>query len=367
VRTEEEKSRREPTAAIAGEQTINKPDVATPVKKTLPPFVTEEQWVTIVKVANEKLLHVYHQAVQEGIWNAQQQTLQLMALQAANQPSGQHALNTSPDQSVQLNPYHLQQQALQTLQVKHTDQNAYYPQEQHVEQAIGHVSSMPGNHTASNNLQQQRTYMTPGRSPMQGNRPSPHNMPQGAYTAPYYSVVQGNQGVSYPSPQTTPQPAGQASSYGSPNNTCQAAGQQSPSIHQMAAFNVPQQFTQTGINSNTQQAWQLAQQVNQVQPQSYYPPLQQPQPTDRYYAPIPAPQPNGYVPRYDPQNQAQIVVQQHQMQQNQVQRQQIQQSGTQYQPTIQDNLTYSANMVAQANAANPKRQFRVEDFLKQRH
>jgi hypothetical protein len=362
VQIEEEKSRPEPTASIAGEQTINKPDVATPVKKKLPPFVTEEQWVTIVKVANAKLLPVYHQAVQEGIWNAQQQTLQLMALQPANQPSGQQALYTSPEQPVQFNPYHFQQQALQTLQVRHTDQNAYYPQEQHVEQAIDHVSSMPGNHTTLNNLQQQRTYMTPGRSPMQGNRLSPHNMPQGAYTAPYYSVVQGSQGVSYPSPQTTPQPAGQTLPYGSPNNTCQATGQQSP-----AAFNVPQQFTQTGICSNTQQARQLAQQVHQVQPQSSYSPLQQPQPADRYYTPIPASQPNGYVPRYDPQNQAQIVVQQHRMQQNQAQRQQIQQSGTQYQPTIQDNLTYSANMVAQANAANPKRQFRVEDFLNQRH
>jgi hypothetical protein len=357
VSTEEQKSYQEPIVPLTGQQIINKPDVATPAINNLPPYVTQEQLFLIHQMATARTKPLWHRAVQEGILRVQQQNIRLMNLQAASQSSGQQALYASLEPSGHLNPYRPPQQALQTLQVEHTDKNSVYPQQQHFRQKIDCANTISRNQTVSGNLQQQSAYLTPGRSPMQGKQGFTYNTPQGVHSA-----VQESQTAFYPSPQSTPQPAGQASSYGSPNNASQGVGKQSPVTHHMAAFNIPQQSAQMGVYSDLQQAWHHTQQGQQVQPQVYYPPLQHAQQPVRYYSPIPVPQPNGYFAQYDPQNQAQIVAQQHRMQQNQLRHQQIQQSGMQYQPTMEDNLNYNAKIIAQANAGNTKRGFTVHDF-----
>ena len=344
----------------------------------MPPLITEEQFLEIKKVAHQKAQEtaqevakrVYCQELKGGIIKAQQLALQQRAYQADIPPSGQQALFTSPDQGAQMNPHYLQQQAPQTVQFQHSQQTAHYPQQHHGEQPVNYTSCMPGNHTAPNNLQQQVTQVTPGQSPMQVNRAPSYNTPRVASTVPHYSLMQGNHAGLYPSPRviqmassSSPQRAGQVSSYNSPTQPSQVVGHQSLPTNQMAAFSIPQQAPQMGAYPAMQQTSQFVQQGHHVQPQAYYPQFQQPKQSGRYYTPIPAPQPNGYVTRYDPHNQAQIVAQQYRMQQGQMQGQQIQQSGMQYQPSLQDNLRNSAAMVAQANAANSRPQFRVEDFL----
>jgi hypothetical protein len=147
------------------------------------------------------------------------------------------------------------------------------------------------------------------------------------------------------------------SSYISPTHPSQVVGYQSLPPHQLVDFIIPQQAPQMGAYPSMQQTSQCAQQGHYVQPQAYYPQLQQPQQPGRY----PAKRPIGYVPQYDPQNQAQVVAQQYRMQQDQMQRQQIQQSGIQYKPNLQDNLRDSAAMVARAGA-----KYTVEDFLPKR-
>jgi len=168
-------------------------------------------------------------------------------------------------------------------------------------------------------------------------------------------------------PSNSPQWARQVSSYIPPTDSSQIIDYQSLPAHQMAAFSIPQQAPQMGAYPPVQQASQFARHGYRVQQQAYYPLVQQPQQPGGYYTPITAPQPSDYVPHYDPQNQAQVVAQQYCMQQGQIQRHQVQQASMQYQPNLQDNLRNSAAMVAQANAANPKSQFRLEDFLPQYH
>jgi hypothetical protein len=180
--------------------------------------------------------------------------------------------------------------------------------------------------------------------------------------------MQGNQADFYSLPQVTqmasnsPQRPREVSSYISPTHPSQVVDYQSLPAHQMAAFNIPQQAPQMRAYPSAQRASQFALQGYQVQPQVYCPQVQQPQQPGRYYTPISTQQPFGSAPKYDHQNQAQVVAQQYRMQQDQ-----IQPSGIQYQPSLQDNLRNSAAMVAQANAANPKPQFRLEDFLSQHH
>ncbi len=320
----------------------------------------------IQKAAKAKAFPVYCQALSEGIKYAQHgAAVQQKTYEAATQQSGQQTLYTSLNQPIQVSPYQLQQQVLQTVQAKHADQTPYYIQ-QLVERAIDPTSSMLGNNTTADNTEYVAP-MTPGQSTMPGNQAAFCNMLQGTSATPYYAFVQGSQGAFYPSPQITPHLARQGSSYGSPIKASQGAGHQSANAQQMAAFDLLQQHSQIGVHIDTPQAWQLAQQGHQVQPQVYYPLPQQSQQPGRYYTPMPVQQPNGFAPTYDPQNHAQFVAQQHRMQQDQIQRQQIQQPGLLYQPTFQDNLNYSAKVAAQANAGNPKRQFKVEDFLNQRH
>jgi hypothetical protein len=353
----------------------------------LPHFITEEQFLEIKKVAQEKAQEmakrVYCQELKEGVRKAQkmafqpalyqEQALKQRPYQAAIQPYSPQPLFTSPDQGILLNPCYIQQQVPQTIQYQHAQQTAHYPQQQYEEQAVDYMSFMPGNYTAPNNLQQQVAQMTSCQSPMQGHRAPSYNAPRVA-AAPHHSLMPGNQATFSPSPQGTqmapskpPQQARQVSSYISSVHPSQVVGYQSLPINQMAALNIPQQAAQMGAYPSMQQTSQFAQQERHFQPQAYNSQLQQPQQPGKYYAPIPVMQPIGYGPQYDPQNQAQVVAQQYRMQQDQMQRQQIEQSGMQYQPSLQDNLRNSAAMVPQANAANPTSQFTVEDFLPQRH